>query len=459
MIKHKESSNHFFKQVLQPWVICLAGMLFYCFNYFLRSSPSFMQHNLIEALSISATQFGTLISFYYFSYTPMQIPAGMIYDKFGPRFVLFFACLVTIAGLTTFTTASSFSIACAGRFFIGLGTAFAYIGVLKLASIWLPPARFAAAAGLTTAIGMTSAALSQKYLAKTIEITGYQSILKIAIVAGLVLSVIIILTVRNRPISPTHSTSTNHTPLTIKQLFSALRIMFTNPQMWLVGIIGGVLYLPSIVFLDVYGISYFQAAHHITAQQAANVSALTFLGWIIGGPMIGIISDKMKRRRLPLFLSSAITALLLYVIFYYPDLTLSQLSVIAFIAGICCGSHPLCFALGKENNAPHLAGTAVAVTNMFVMLGGMIFPPLVGKLLDLHASGTAIHGLQAYSASDYTFALNIIPSGIVLGTILCLFLKETYCGSKEAAENESRALSNVAANLASLFNFKRPENG
>lgn len=440
MVKYNHTSNDFFKVMLQPWIICLTGMLFYCFNYFLRSSPSLMQNDLMQSLHISATQFGTLISFYYFAYTPMQIPAGMLYDKFGARFVLFFACLVAIAGLATFVAADSFIFACAGRFLIGLGTAFAYIGVLKLGSIWLPPSRFATVAGLTTAIGMTSGALSQKYLTSLVAAVGYKSILQVAVVAGIMLSILIVFTLKNRPIQDdASSTQTMRAPLTIKQLLDALRVMFTNPQMWLIGIIGCVLYLPSIVFLDVYGISYFKTAHQITAQQAANVSALTFLGWIIGGPVIGIISDKIKRRRLPLIISSALTALLLYTIFYSPGLTLHQLSVIAFIAGICCGSHPLCFAVGKENNDPQLAGTAVAVTNMFIMFGGMIFPPMVGKLLDLHTTSSLVNGLHAYTADDYTYALNIIPFGIALGTVLCFFLKETYCDSPATATDVSQS--------------------
>ena len=419
-----------------PWIMCLIGMLFYCFNYFLRSSPSVMQNELIQSLNVSATQFGTLISFYYFAYTPMQIPAGMIYDKFGPRLVLFFSCLVAVVGLSVFASADNFSQACVGRFLIGLGTAFAYIGVLKLASIWLPPTRFAAAAGLTTAIGMSSGALSQKYLARVVEVYGYKPILEVAVVVGLALAFLIFFTLKSRPNEPNHFTHVVHKPMTIAQLFRALRIIFKNPQTWIIGIIGCVLYLPSIVLLDVFGISYFKAAHHITSQQAANVSAFTFLGWIIGGPVIGIISDKIKRRRLPLMITSALTALLLYLIFYYPGLTLPQLSTIAFIAGLCCGAHPLCFALGKETNPPEMAGTAVAVTNMFIMLGGMVFPPIVGRLLDMHTQSSLVNGLHVYTASDYTFALNIVPAGIVLGVILSMFLKETHSGAKKPVSEE-----------------------
>jgi len=157
-------SSEPFKSMFQPWVICTLGMLFYCYNYFLRVSPSVMQSDLMQSLHITAYQFGTLAGFYYFIYTPMQVPAGMIYDRFGARIVQFFACLTAVIGVGVFISAQTLAGACAGRFLIGLGTAFAYIGVLKLASVWLPPNRFATVAGLTTAFGMLSAIFSDKYL-------------------------------------------------------------------------------------------------------------------------------------------------------------------------------------------------------------------------------------------------------------------------------------------------------
>src|SRR5690606_13254375 len=69
----------------------------------------------------------------------------------------------------------------------------------------------------------------------------------------------------------------------------------------------------------------------------------------------------------------------------------------------------------------------VAATNMLIMAGGMIFQPLAGTLLDLHANGSlGADGLRLYTSSDYSFALSIIPFGVALGIFLCSFLKETH---------------------------------
>lgn len=425
-----------FGKMLQPWFICIIGMFFYCYNYFLRVSPSTMQADLTQTFHITATQFGTLAAFYYYSYTPMQLPAGMIYDKFGARFVLFLACLTAVFGLSIFIAAESLGMASAGRFLIGLGTAFAYIGVLKLASVWLPPNRFATVAGLTTALGMTCGALSQKYLTKIVEVIGYKQALHTALFVGLALSIAILFVVRSRPKSVAKSEAELQ-PINYRQLGSAMRIIFTSPQMWLIGIIGCLLYLPATVFLDLWGIPFLKSVYMLTSDQAVNISSLTFLGWIIGGPAIGAFSDRIKRRRTPLVVTGGIAAGLLSVIFYYPGLSLNQLYIMFFITGFCCGAHPLCFALGKENNPAPIAGTAVAVTNMLIMAGGAIFQPVVGKLLDFHTSSpVGANGLPVYTASDYTFALSIIPLGVALAIFLSFFLKETYCEARTNEEDE-----------------------
>lgn len=438
MRTHNQNNVGVFGTMFKPWMICLIGMLFYCFNYFLRVSPSTMQADLTQTFHITATQFGTLAAFYYYAYTPMQLPAGLIYDKFGARFVLFFACITAVIGLSIFISADTLAIASTGRFLIGFGTAFAYIGVLKLASVWLPPTRFATVAGLTTALGMTCAAMTQRSLTHVVEAIGYKSALQSALVAGILLSVIILLFVRSRPKQNTSKVSaTLQTPMNLKQLFHATRIIFTSPQMWLIGIIGCLLYLPASVFLDLWGIPYLKSVYELSSSQAVTISELTFFGWVLGGPVIGAISDKIKRRRMPLVICGGAAAALLCIVFYVPGLSFQELCVMFFVAGFCCGSHPLCFALGKENNPAPISGTAVAVTNMLIMAGGAIFQPVVGKLLDYHTtSPLGPNGLPVYAASDYTFALSVIPLGVAFGIFLSFFVKETYCESQAKEEHE-----------------------
>lgn len=421
-----------FSHMIQPWVIVTFGMLFYCYNYFLRVSPSVMQTDLMQALHMNAYEFGTLAAFYYYAYTPMQIPVGMIYDRFGARAVQFFAVIIAVLGVGTFISADNYVMACAGRFLIGLGTAFAYIGVLKLTSIWLPPNRFATIAGMTTAFGMVSAIFSDKYLTAFVETLGYQTALKTALFVGIGLCLCILFFMRSRPkVLLSHQNTIKHVPMTFKQLVAALKVILTNSQMWLIGLIGCLFYLPASVFLDLWGIPYLRAVYQLSAEDAATAVSWVFVGWIIAGPSMGALSDKIKRRRPLLMISAVMSTLLFTVIFYVPGLNLTVLNVLFFFVGIFCGAHPLCFALGKENSPIQFSGTAVAVTNTLIMLGGMIFQPVVGKLLDKHAVNvTLLDGVPQYTAGDYNYALSIVPIGLAISILLTFLLKETYCQSR-----------------------------
>lgn len=429
------------KRIL-PWLICSIGMLFYFYNLFLRVSPSVMKNELMAELNINAFEFGSLAAFYYYSYVLMQLPAGILYDKFGARFVQFFAILIAVSGLNIFIVADTFWMVCCGRFLIGLGGAFAYIGVLKLASNWLSPNRFALATGLTTTFGMSAAIFCDLYLSKAVHQVGYKSALIIGLVMGLTLSIIVILFMRSKPkhllVQDSLSTATTAN-ISFANVLAGLKSIFCNRQMWLVGVIACLTYLPASVFLDLWGISYLREAHALSAEDASFVASMTFVGWIIGGPIIGFISDKIKRRRLPLIFFYILALIVFSYVFYKTDLNLIELYIGFFIIGVACSSHLLCFAIGKENNPLPIAGTAVAFTNCLTMLSGVIFQPFVGKLLDWHASFAANNSSLGknliYSGADYTYALSIIPLGLAIAILLSFFLKETYGSHKGASRN------------------------
>lgn len=409
------------------WSICGVAILYYCYVFFLRVSPSAMAHDLMQNFHIRAAQFGLLSSLYYWSYTFLQIPGGFLLDRFGPRMVMFSASLICVTGVGLFVSTDNYMIACVGRFMMGFGSSIAYISSLKLATIWLPPNRFAMVAGLTTSLGMVAGIFAERHLSTLVKDYGYQDALYSSLIAGVVLSFLIFAVVRNKP-NQKHVSELNATTPRLKEIVGGMLNIIKMPQMWLIGIVGALLYLPASVFLDLWGISYLETTYGITGTQAGNAVSMIFVGWLVSAPIIGTISDIIERRRLPLMLCSILALLLMAYIFYGPQMSLTSLHVAMFILGIVCGSHPLCFCLGKENNPHNLAGVAVATTNMLIMLGGVIFQPLVGLLLDKHSSGQYdASGLPVYTSQDYTWAISVIPIGLILAIVLIPLLKETYC--------------------------------
>ncbi len=423
-----QTQNRYSKRVL-PWIMFGMGAAYYCLAYFLRVSPSVMKEDLLKHYKITATEFGSLSSAYYNAYTPMQLFVGVIVDRLGARKVLVSACLICMVGLFIFIHASSLELAKSGRFLIGFGSAFAYITVLKLVALWLPPNRFAAAAGLTSAFGMSAGIFSQIYLATFVQKVGYKAALSTGLIAGVILAILLFLIVRDCPREK--RLQPNAPKLTLRQTLYGLRLVLLKSETWVIGIVGLLLYLPASAFLDLWGIPYLETAYHVTAQKAAMIIFFVYAGWIIAGPLIGALSDKIRLRCLPLLVTSIFSTVFSTMAFYIPNLPFWMLYTLLFLFGVTCGSHPLVFSLSREKNPEQISGTATAATNFFIMLGGLLFQPFMGKILDWHWSGNLVGGVRIYSLADYKFALAVVPIGLFLSFILTLFIKETHCKIQE----------------------------
>lgn len=431
---HSEQRNNY---AIIGWLICGLGAVFYSYEYLLRIAPSAMEHALREHFNLTASGFGNLSSIYYLAYVPMQLPVGLLLDRYGPRRLLTFACLICVIGTLMFTGTSIFWVAAVGRFLVGLGSAFAFVGVLKLATIWLPENRLAMVSGLTAALGTIGAMLGDNFLSIFVERIGWVNTLNYTAVFGIVLVFILWLGI--------HDKKGNYrqpgTVSSFKKGFVDLSIIIRNKQIWVNGLYGCLVYLPTTVFAELWGIPYLSHAHGMTLESAGYANSLLFLGFTIGAPLMGYISDKLARRKFPMFIGASGAAIVMMMILYLPGLTESNIQGLMFLLGLLYSAQAIVFAVGRELSPGEAAGTAMAVTNMMVMLGAMLLQPLVGRLLDLSlqaqvgsAAGTevVVDNLQKlYTASDYQFALSVIPLGILIAAILTFFLKETHAHAKK----------------------------
>jgi MFS family permease len=414
------------------WLICALGAIFYSYEYLLRIAPSAMESSLREHFNLSATGFGHISSIYYYAYVPMQLPVGLLLDRYGPRRLLTLACLICVMGTFLFTSTSSFWVAASGRFLVGLGSAFAFVGVLKLATIWLPENRLAMVSGMTAALGTIGAMLGDNFLEIFIEKFGWVKTLNLTAAFGILLMFVLWAGVHDR--KGRHRQS--GTVSTFKKGFTDLGIIARNKQIWVNGMYGCLVYLPTTVFAELWGIPYLRHAHNMSAHGAGLANSLLFLGFTIGAPLMGYISDRMARRKFPMFLGAMGAGIIMLIILYMPGLTETNIQILMFALGLLYSAQAIVFAVGRELSPGEAAGTAMAITNMIVMLGAMILQPLVGDLLDFSlAARTAGAGVteaivdnvhKLYTVGDYQFALAFIPIGIFIAAILTFFLKETY---------------------------------
>lgn len=413
-----------------PWMVCALAAFFYFYEVLLRMSPSVMVKDLMATFAISSAGVGHMAAYYGYAYTPMQIPAGMLMDKYGPRKVLSFAVTTCAIGAIVFSSCEMLAFAKFGRFLIGLGSAFAFVGILKLATIWLPADKFAMVTGLTTTLGMCGAAFGQILLASYIEMMGWEKSIYYAGLGGLLLLPITWLLVRDAP-KKIQARTVMQVELSFSHLLMVVREIFKNKQIWLIGVVGSLIYLPVLAFAEFWAPTYIELKYSVSKEMSALITSMILIGWAIGSPISGYLSDKFKTRKIPLLFSSAAGFVFFSMALFLP-LTAFQLGVVLFIFGFCISSQVLVFSLGCEHNPPSVSGTAVAVTNFLVMVGGSVLMPLVGDIIDFFwvREGLMQHnldGTRLYSVANFDYAFVLFPLCFVLSFIFCLFIKETHC--------------------------------
>jgi sugar phosphate permease len=415
------TTGTFGRAMLLPWLICGLGAVFYCYEFFLRITPGVITPELMRAYDLTGSQVGNLSAFYYHAYVPMQIIVGLFMDRFGPRRLLTIACLLCAAGTYLFAGNLGLGWAQAGRFLVGFGSAFAFVGALKLATIWLPPNRFALISGIITCLGMLGAMMGDILLRQAINVLGWHHTIYISAGIGVVLAAILWLVIRDS--SPDHPDHHLHV-MDFKGLFAGLLLALRNPHIWLAAFIGFLLYLSLSAFAELWGIDYLEQAHGFSKDSAAYANSMIFLGWAIGSPLWGLLSDFMGKRILPVTLGSLGALIFVMILLYMPGLSVGAVYLVLFCFGILSSAQILVFAISHEASKMKMAGTAIAMTNMIVMIGGNVFQPVIGKLLDHGWTGVLANGARIYPVHAYQVALSVMPIDILLAFIVSLFMRE-----------------------------------
>lgn len=410
--------GHTRKDVLK-WVIWGFAILFLFYEFFLRVFPSVMVEDLMFAFKVDAAALGSLSAFYFYIYAPMQIPVGMLMDRFGARNLLTFAALICAVGYFFFSFALALKIAELGRAFIGLGSSLAFIGMVYISSHWFSAHKLALLIGLGNSIGMFGAAFGEGPLSLLVERIGWRETVWLFGVVGLALSLAIYLFVRNKPMMhPQESQKKLH----YKQLLGQLGVISQNPQTWFNGIGALCFYMATGAFAGLWAVPFLQTAFGVSKETASFASSMVFVGWIVGGPIIGHYSDKRNSRigfvKLFSLLSLAAISLLIYI----PRWPVFFIFLWMFLLGVFSSAQLLNFSLAIEFNPFRGKGTAIALTNFIIAAGTATLQPLVGLLLDLFWTGKTDAGIRVYAVESYRLALSVFPALFIGAFIFFCFL-------------------------------------
>lgn len=405
-----------------PWLMWALGAIFYCYETLLQVSPSVMVPDLMKAFSATGAQLGLLAAVYFYSYSSVQIPVGILLDKLGPRRLLTSATLICGLGALLFSSAHILTIAALGRLLIGLGSAFAAVGCMHLCATWLPLRYFATLTGVMVTMGMLGAIGGQAPVSFMVAHFGWRETLLIFGIVGIVLSVTIWTFVRDNKLY--HQPESKGEKV---KLFSGLKQIIANKQNLIVATYGAFMFAPTTTFGGLWGVPYLMEFYQLDRHVAATLVSMLFIGWVVGSPLFGMISDRIKRRKPSMILGSYGVLITLSIILFVPHLPLFILGTLLFAFGFFSSGFLPSFSIIREINPHRLNATSIGFMNTFNMLTGAILQPLVGLILDLTWHGTMNNGIREYSVSSFHKGLILLPLGVVIAIITLPFIKETFC--------------------------------
>lgn len=401
----------------------------YFVGFFQRVAPAVMVDELMRDFSIAATMLGNLSAIYFYTYAAMQIPSGLLADAIGPRRIATAAAAVTAFGILLFSQAETLWMASLGRGMIGAAVAVAFVACMKLAGHWFPANRFATVTGVSLLIGNLGGVLAGVPLSEAVASVGWRTAMLASAGVTLMLSAAVWLWVRDDPsergyVSHAHPEALNNIAMSPRR---SLKMVASERDTWLLFFAGGLIAAPLLTFAGLWGVPYLVQVHGLERSHAALFTTTMLLGFAVGGLLLGALSDRMGRRKLP-YLGAALVHVACWGVFLFVDGLADPARYLLFATiGFSAGGIIIGFAFAREANHPGAAGTVGGVVNMAVLGFAAIQQSAMGWILDRNWQGALVDGARIYDAAAYHAAflwLGISAAGAVLAVALT---RETHC--------------------------------
>jgi MFS family permease len=390
----------------------LITAIYYFYQYTLRSAPSVMMPQLSEAFGLSAMGVASMVGLFYYGYSPFSLVAGVAIDRLGPRKVVPVGAAMVGIGALLFGS-GGIAAASVGRLLQGAGGVFALVGATSIATQSFPASRAATLIGATQMFGMAGGSAGQFVVGPMMASGVPWRLFWIGKgAAGLAIGVALYF------LLPEGKGSARREDW-LRGAAHALITVFRNPQSILCGMIAGLLFIPTTIFDMIWGIRYLQEARGYEYAAAVMRSSTVPLGWIIGCPLLGLLSDRLGRRK-PVILGSAFVLLACLGWILYGRADVFPPYVLGIVAGLASGAAMLPYTVIKEANPPEMGGTATGVVNFLNFTFSALLGPVFGWILRAVSGGASVMELEHYQT-----AFQPLLYGVGLAIVLTLLLKET----------------------------------
>tara|TARA_A100000171_G_scaffold52452_1_gene70872 strand:+ start:455 stop:1654 length:1200 start_codon:yes stop_codon:yes gene_type:complete len=386
-----------------------------------------MAEDLMRDFGVQSCSLGILGAFYYNAYASLQVPVGLMLDRLGSHRIIPAAISFCTVGAFLFSFAEGLAEASIARLLMGAGSACAFIGTIKLITLWFPPHRKALMIGLTMTFGTVGATLGTAQLPIMMDSLGWRSSMQTLGIAGGVLALMSFFLISASPgtVSDDKRKTKQEAQPSLKVL-EGLKIVIGKPQIWLIALFGCLMYVPLAAIADLWGIPFLTKMYTIDRGLAGLYISSIFWGLCLGGPLVSYLSDRFQRRRPFMVASTLLSAFVYGIIIFYPGLPVFAMIGCLFLGGLFFGGQVLCFSCITESLPLWTSGVAVGFANMIIMSSGVIFEPLVGFLLDYFWTGEKLDGIPLYSIETFRLSLSPVFFSLIIAFFVTLFIRESF---------------------------------
>jgi len=406
----KECASHSFKHYI-PWFI---ASFFTCFQFLLQSSAGVMGPKWLQDFHLNEVGLSNLSAAFFYSYVLMQIPSGLLFDRYQPKYILIAAAAVVSFGCWLMAYTDHYVLALIGRFLAGGGCAFGFVSMLHITSTSFPANRFALMVGLSesvTMLGVMGGVILLAYIVDTLS-------WRVALVGSGVVAFSIVMA-SFWFIVPEKKALTTDNLLSLKVVAKQLKTIITDSQVLLPSIYGFFIFAIVNAFTSLWGISFLIDTYSFSQQLAANAVSMVFLGIAIGGPLSGWLSKILNQHRIILIFSALCATITMSIIVFMPHLPQIFLFIFLLLMGVFCAVYVQCFAVIKDSVSLEIRATALATSNMIIMLGAPVLQVLIGVSLHSHFFNMTQNPIVVDRLS-----LGILPAGMFIAFLLAFWIRD-----------------------------------
>lgn len=406
------------------WLALITAACAFILSFFQRFAPAGIAQDLAAAFETSAASLGVLAATYFYVYTVMQIPTGILADTLGPRRILMMGGIVGAIGSFLFGLAPTLDLALAGRTLVGLGVSVTFIAMLKLIAVWFEESRFATLVGVCMLIGNMGSVLAGAPLAALAQSSGWRGVFVGVGILSLIIAALSWLIVRDSP----QAQQANSGPrfdrtVVLGSLLSVIRNRATWPAALLNTGMAGAFF----TFAGLWAVPYLVQVHGMPRTQAAAHLSVWFGSFAVSCLMIGSFSDRIRRRKPVVVCTSALLVALLCLMYSGQPLPGAMSWVVFALLGLSTAGMSLSWACAKEVNPPLLSGMSTSVANMGGFLAGALFQPLFGWVMDKGWHGEMLNGARVYDLAAWQGGLSVVIGCALIGAIAAWRIRETHC--------------------------------